>query len=57
VIGWIWSSGNGTEHLSVWIATEDLMRYEEGLITLNELVQRSNITNTAGRVIRIQLFP
>jgi hypothetical protein len=57
VIGWIWTSGNGTEHLSVWIAKEDLIRFEEGMITFNELVQRSSITNTAGRVIRLQLFP
>ena len=56
VIGWIWSSSGGVEHLSLWIVKEDFTKFEEGKITFDELVQRSSITNTTGRVIRLQLY-
>ena len=55
VIGWAWSSGGRSEHLSVWILKDDFIKYEDGMITFDELIQRSTSTNTAGRVIRLPL--
>jgi hypothetical protein len=55
VIGWKWNSGATREHVSVWIVKGDFIRYEDGMITFDELVQRSTITNSAGRVIRLPL--
>lgn len=55
VIGWKWSSKGGREHVSVWILKDDFIRFEDGMITFDELVQRSFITNTMGRVIKLPL--
>ena len=55
VIGWIWDSKEGREHASVWIRKEDFIKFEDGMITFDELVQRSTITNTAGRVVKLPL--
>jgi hypothetical protein len=55
VIGWMWTSKGGREHVSVWILKDDFIRFEDGMITFDELVQRSFITNTAGRVIKLPL--
>ncbi len=55
VIGWIWASKGGREHVSVWILKDDFIKFEDALITFDELVQRSFVTNTAGRVIKLPL--
>lgn len=55
VLGWMWSAAGLPQHLSIWIAKEDLIKFEDGLITFDELIQRSTTTNTAGRVIRLPL--
>jgi hypothetical protein len=53
VIGWRWNAKAAREHVSVWILKDDFIRYEDGMITFEELVQRSAVTNTAGRIIRL----
>ena len=55
VIGWKWTSRAGREHVSVWILKEDFIKFEDAMITFDELVQRSFVTNTAGRVIKLPL--
>jgi hypothetical protein len=55
VIGWKWASKGGREHVSVWILKDDFIRFEDSTITFDELVQRSFVTNTAGRVIKLPL--
>lgn len=55
VIGWKWTSKGVREHVSVWILKDDFIRFEDGMITFDELVQRSFVTNTAGRVIKLPL--
>ncbi len=55
VVGWIWLSGGRLEHLSLWILKEDVLRFEDGKITFDELVHRSTATNTTGRVVRLPL--
>ena len=55
VIGWMWSSGGRIEHLSVWMVKEDVIKFEDRMITFDELVHRSTVTDTKGRVIRLPL--
>jgi hypothetical protein len=55
VIGWKWTAGASREHLSVWIAKADFIRYEDDLLTFDGMLLRSTITNTLGRVIRLPL--
>jgi hypothetical protein len=55
VLGWRWNTKAAREHVSVWIYKEDFIRYEDGMITFDELVHRSTIANTAGRVIKLPL--
>lgn len=55
VIGWKWTAGAAREHLSVWITKADFIRYEDDLLTFDGMLQRSTITNTRGRVIRLPL--
>ncbi|MBN2078630.1 MAG: hypothetical protein JW838_06665 [Spirochaetes bacterium] len=55
VIGWKWTAGAAREHLSVWISKVDFIRYEDDLLTFDGMLQRSTITNTRGRVIRLPL--
>jgi hypothetical protein len=55
VLGWKWNAKTVREHMSVWIYKEDFIKFEDGMITFDELVQRSTIANTIGRVIRLPL--
>jgi hypothetical protein len=55
VIGWVWTSKGAREHVSVWIYKEDFIRFEDGMITFDELLLRSTVTNTIGRVFKLPL--
>jgi hypothetical protein len=55
VLGWRWNAKTVREHVSVWIYKEDFIKFEDGMITFDELVQRSTIANTTGRVIKLPL--
>ncbi|MBN1496463.1 MAG: hypothetical protein JXA07_06820 [Spirochaetes bacterium] len=55
VIGWVWTSRGAREHASVWIGKQDFIRYEDEKITFDELLMRSTVTNTIGRVFRLPL--
>ena len=53
VIGWRWKSAGRPEQMNVWILKNDVISFEDGSITFDELLQRSTFTNTAIRVIRL----
>jgi hypothetical protein len=55
VLGWKWNAKASREHVSVWIYKDDFIRYEDGMITFDELVHRSTVTNTIGRVVKLPL--
>ncbi len=55
VIGWVWTSKGAREHVSVWIYKDDFIRFEDGMITFDELLMRSTVTNTIGRVFKLPL--
>lgn len=55
VIGWRWSAAGANERVNVWILESDLLKFEDGMITFDELLQRSTVTSTIGRVIRLPL--
>ena len=55
VIGWKWKNGGDQEYMNVWIGKKDVLRFEEASLTLEELIQRSFITNTTGKIIRLPL--
>ncbi len=55
VIGWRWGAAENQNQVNIWMDKSDLIRFEEKKLTFDELVQRSVITNTAGKIIRVQL--
>jgi len=52
VIGFKWKGGDSDEQVNIWIQKEDVLKYEINQLTFDELVQRSTVTNTAGKIIR-----
>jgi hypothetical protein len=55
VFGYIWERSKRKELVNIWIMKEDLASYFKSEITLTELVIRSVVTNTEGRIFRITL--
>lgn len=55
VIGFRWSDGNGGQQVNIWIKKGDISLFHEGQITLNEMYQRSVITNTSGKIILLPI--
>jgi hypothetical protein len=55
VIGWKWKNGGDQEYMNIWIGKKDVLRFEQNSLTLVELIQRSFITNTSGKIIRLPL--
>lgn len=55
VIGWKWKNSGDQEYMNVWIGKKDVLKFEENSLTLDELIQRSFITNTSGKIIRLPL--
>lgn len=55
VIGLVWRRGGAKELINVWILKEDLALFYRNSLTLSELVIRSTVTNTDGRIIRLTL--
>ncbi len=55
VIGWKWNAKGAREHVNVWIFKDDFIRFEDVMITFDELVHRSTVTSTTGRVIKLPL--
>lgn len=55
VIGFKWLEGNSPQQVNIWIKKEDLHLFYQGKITLNEMYQRSTITNTIGKIILLPI--
>jgi hypothetical protein len=55
VFGYIWERSKRKELVNIWITKEDLVSYFKNDVTLTELVIRSVVTNTEGRIFRISL--
>ena len=55
VVGWRWTSGSSQEQVNIWMNKDDLLKYEDRKLTFEERVLRSVVTNTAGKIIRVQL--
>jgi hypothetical protein len=55
VIGWWWTATGARERVSIWILKDDFIRFEDGMITFDELLIKSTVTNTIGRVIKLPL--
>jgi len=55
VIGFMWDSAGSRESISIWVDKTDAAMLENMKLTLKEVVIRSFITNTAGKIIRLPL--
>jgi hypothetical protein len=55
VIGWKWERDGASESATIWISKEDLTVFNEHRITVDELIQRSTITNAEKRIILLPL--
>lgn len=54
VVGMYWKS-KGNNSLNIWIEKNDVNKYYNKSITFNELVFRSTVTNSKGKIIRLTL--
>lgn len=55
VVAFRWESGARTESITIWIDKKEMERFQDKKLTLKELITRSSITNTAGKLIRLLL--
>ena len=55
VIGWYWNKNGTSQFLNIWMSERDLLKFEKNSLTFNELLTRSTVTNTMGRIIRLPL--
>jgi hypothetical protein len=53
VIGFKWTAAGEARQINVWMLEDEVMRYENSRITFDELVHRSTLTNTEGKVIML----
>lgn len=55
VIGFKWEEKESSQQVNIWMKKEDLQLFYEKKITLNEMYQRSTITNSAGKIILLPI--
>jgi len=55
VIGFKWKAYGHSHLMNIWITENDVFLFENNKLTFNEVLQRSIITNTSGKIIRLQL--
>lgn len=55
VIGFKWTENGNAQQVNIWMKKEDLHLFYEGKITVNEMYQRSTITNTIGKIILLPI--
>jgi hypothetical protein len=55
VIGYIWTRNGNRELVNIWIPKDALAEFYNDSLTLNELVVKSTVTNTDGRIFRMSL--
>ncbi len=54
VIGFKWTTQDKKEQVNIWINQSDVIRMEKNVLTYDELIQKSTITDTAGNIIMFQ---
>jgi len=55
VIGFKWTSPDYNEQVNIWIVEDDVFKFENNKLTFDELIQRSTITNTTGKIVRLPI--
>lgn len=55
VIGFKWQDGRSNSLVNIWIKKEDMILARESKITINEMYQRSTITNCEGKIILLPI--
>lgn len=55
VIGFKWKEGSLNRQVNIWIKKEDMFLAGKSKITINEMYQRSTITNTEGKIILLPI--
>jgi hypothetical protein len=55
VVGWKWKARGFNEQVNIWILKEDVISFEKNTLTFDGLFQRSTVTNTDGKIIRLKL--
>ncbi len=55
VIGFKWQDGRSNSLVNIWIKKEDMILARELKITINEMYQRSTITNNEGKIILLPI--
>ncbi len=55
VIGFKWFENGSGQQVNVWMKKDDLSLFYDSKITLNEMYQRSTITNTIGKIILLPI--
>jgi hypothetical protein len=55
VIGFKWLENGNGQQVNIWIKKDDLRLFYDSKITLNEMYQRSTITNTIGKIILLPI--
>lgn len=53
VVGWKWFRDGQDDHISIWIEKGDVAKYESRQLTLDEVILRSTITSSSGKIIRL----
>jgi len=55
VIGWKWNGDGYRGEITVWIDENDMSGYINDKMTMNELIQKSAVTDASGKIIRLPL--
>jgi len=55
VIGWKWRDSGRDEQLNIWLKKGDMIQFEDKKLTFEELIQKSDIINTAGKPVRLPI--
>jgi len=55
VIGFKWQENGSGQQVNIWIKKDDLRLFYDSKITLNEMYQRSTVTNTVGKIILLPI--
>ncbi|MCL2155349.1 MAG: hypothetical protein FWH53_06765 [Leptospirales bacterium] len=55
VIGFKWKEGKNSQLVNIWMNKEDIKLFYNRKITINELYQRSTITNSTGKIILLPI--
>jgi len=55
VVGIKWTRNGSAEMVNIWIDKRDVLKYEDSMLTFDELLMRNTVTNTEGKIFRLPL--